>query len=153
MDTENLVIDNGCDREAVEALNELLPESEAIPALTLIIKPIYPIDGAALVVSAEKEKVLWVLNLVSHHKANHFKVLLSSVNVIAQEKIVRFWREVSNLKYTQKVNIFSVDVARDDEGHIELQKIWLADENLLTFFYKHFYLRFLQIYGFDSHVR
>lgn len=64
MDAEDLVIDNSSDREAVEALNELLPEFQRVATLALIVESINTIDGAAFVVSSEQEEVLRILDLV-----------------------------------------------------------------------------------------
>jgi len=44
MNAENLVVDDGGHREAVEALDELLPQLQAVPTFALVIKPIDTVD-------------------------------------------------------------------------------------------------------------
>ena len=53
MNAENLIIYNGSDWEAVEALDELLPQLESVSALALIVEAIDSVDGAALVITSE----------------------------------------------------------------------------------------------------
>lgn len=53
MNAENFIIDNSSNGETVEALDEFLPELESVSALTLIVKSINSVDGAALVVTSE----------------------------------------------------------------------------------------------------
>lgn len=45
-----------------------------------------------------------------------------------------------------------MDVTGDYEGHVELKQIRLPNENLLTFFNKHFNLLLFQGYGLDAEV-
>lgn len=48
----------------------LLPEFKIF--LTLIIKPVDSVDGGALVVPPEHEKVLGIFDLVGQHQADRF---------------------------------------------------------------------------------
>lgn len=61
----HLLVYECCHRQAVEAVGERLPQPDVVPSLALIIEAVYPIDGRALMVPAEQEKVLWVLDLHS----------------------------------------------------------------------------------------
>lgn len=67
---EDLFVDDGCDWQAVEAVRKCLPKLDIVSPLALIVETIDPIDGRALVVAAEDEKVLWVLNLVGQQQAD-----------------------------------------------------------------------------------
>jgi len=60
-----------------------LPELDVIPALALVIKAIYPIDGGTLVVAAEDIKVLGVLDFVGEEEADGFQGLFAAVHVVA----------------------------------------------------------------------
>ena len=62
---DDLLVDDGRYGQAVEAVGERLPELNVVAALALVIKAIDPVDGGALVVTTQEEKVLWVLDLVS----------------------------------------------------------------------------------------
>lgn len=62
-------------------------------------------------VASQEEKVLRVLNFVGKQQADRLQALLSSVHVVAQEQVIRVWREVAVLKQPQQVVILSMDVA------------------------------------------
>jgi uncharacterized protein YqiB (DUF1249 family) len=113
---EDLLIDNSGNRETVEAVGERLPQLDVIttfaythqltivdPAqphktLTFIIESIDSVDGSTLVISAEDEKVFWVFDLVCEQQANRLERLLSSVDVVTKEQIVRLGREAAVLE-------------------------------------------------------
>lgn len=58
-----LLVYECCNWQAVEAVCEGPPEPDAVPPLALIIEPIDPVDGCALVVASQEEEVLGVLDL------------------------------------------------------------------------------------------
>ena len=64
MHGENLLVDDSGDGKAVEAISEGLPQFDVVPSLAFVVKAIDTVDGGALVVPAEDEKVLRVLDLV-----------------------------------------------------------------------------------------
>ena len=125
MDAEDLVIDDGGDREAVEAVDELLPKLERVAPLALVVEAVDAVDGPALVVATQQEEVLGILDLVSQQQADDLEVLLAAVHVVAEEEVVRLGREPTDLEDSQKVDEFSVDVTRDDEWRVQLDKVWL----------------------------
>ena len=53
MNAKNLIIDNGGDRETIEALDELLPKFQCVSALTLIVESVNSVDGSALVITSK----------------------------------------------------------------------------------------------------
>ena len=52
MHCEDLLINDRCDWQAVEAVCEGLPEFDVVPTLALVVEAIYAVDRGALVVSA-----------------------------------------------------------------------------------------------------
>ena len=44
---------------------------------TFIVESVYPVDGGALVVAAQQEEVLGVLDLVGQQQADRLKALLA----------------------------------------------------------------------------
>ena len=137
MDAENLVIDDRRDREAVEALDELLPELEGVPALAFIVEAVDAVDRAALVVASEEEEVLRVLDLVGEHEADDFEVLLAAIDVVAEEEVVGFGREAADLENSEQVNKLAVNIPRNNQWRVQLNQIWLRDEYLLTLLDEH----------------
>lgn len=51
--------------------------------LTFIKKAVNSIDGGTLMVAAEKEEVLWVLDLVGQQEADGLQGLLASVHIVS----------------------------------------------------------------------
>lgn len=64
MHGEDLFVDDGGNRQAVEAVRKSLPQLDVVPALALIVETIDTVDGGTLVVAAQDEEVLGVLDLV-----------------------------------------------------------------------------------------
>ena len=88
VNAEDLVVDDGSDWEAVEAMDELFPELQRISSFALIVESVNPVDGTALVVSSQQEKVLGVFNFVRKEQADHLEVLLTPIHVVSQEQVV-----------------------------------------------------------------
>ena len=82
MHTQYLIVNYCCHGKTIKAISERFPEFDVVASLAFIIKTVNPIYTGTLMVSAEEEKVLGVLDFVSKHQANSFKGLLASVNVI-----------------------------------------------------------------------
>jgi hypothetical protein len=110
---ENLLINDCCDRKAVEAVSKGLPKLNVISSLALVVESIDTVDGSAFVVAAEDEKVLWVFDFVCQQKADGLKRLLASVDVVAEEEVVCFWRETSILEKTEEIVVLAVNITAD----------------------------------------
>jgi hypothetical protein len=80
---EDLLINDGGDGQAVEAISERFPEFDIISALALIVETIDTVNRGTLMVTAEDEEVLRVLDLVREKQTNGFERLLSSVDIVA----------------------------------------------------------------------
>lgn len=83
MHCEDLFIDDSRDWQAVEAVCERLPQLDVVSSLALVVETIDTVDGGALVVTTENEKVLGILDLVCEEKTDGFQRLLTTVNIIA----------------------------------------------------------------------
>lgn len=77
---------------------------------TLIVKAVDAINACALVVAAQDEKVLGILDLVREEQADRLQALLSTVDVVTQEQIIRFWREATVLEQAEQIVILAVDI-------------------------------------------
>ena len=86
-------------------------ESESEGVRTFVIEPIDTVDARALVVPAEDEEVLRVLDLVRKEQTDRLERLLASVHVIAQEEVVGLWRKTTVLEQPEQVVVLAVDVA------------------------------------------
>jgi hypothetical protein len=115
---EDFVIHDGCHREAVEAVSESLPQLNIIPTLAFVIKAVDAIDTGTLVVASQQEEVLRVLYFVRQQKTNglegllayHFKILKTSVDVIAKEEVVALRGVATVLEESQQIEILAVHI-------------------------------------------
>lgn len=113
MHRENFLVDDCCNRQAIEAISERLPQLDVIPPLALIVEPIYAVDRRTLVVPTQDEEILWILDLVREKQANCFKRLFASVDVVPKEQVVCFGWESSVLKEAEKVVILAMNITTD----------------------------------------
>lgn len=81
-----------------------------IGTLTFVVKAVYTVDGCALVVAAQDEKVLWILDFVGQQQADCLQRLLAPVDVVAQEQVVRLRRKPSVFKKSKQVVVLPVNV-------------------------------------------
>ena len=110
---ENLFVNNGSNRQAIEAVGEGFPELDVISPLALIVETIDTVDGCAFMVAAKHEEVLRVLDLVCKKQADGFERLLASVYIIAEEEVVRLGGEAAIFKQTEKIVVLTVYIATD----------------------------------------
>ena len=89
MHTYDLVINHRTTRQTVEGIAKLLPHFDRKPASALIVEAIDSIDSSTFMVSSQQKEVFRIFNFVSKQQTDNFKRLLSTVNVVAQEQIVR----------------------------------------------------------------
>ena len=65
---------------------------------TFVIEPVYSVDTGTLVVSAQDEEVLRVLDFVCEKETYGFQGLFTAIDVVSQEQVVGFWREAAVLE-------------------------------------------------------
>lgn len=73
MHSEDLFVNDGCDRKTIEAICEGLPQLDVVSSLTLVVKAVNAVDGGTFVVAAKDEEVFWVFDLVCEQQANGFE--------------------------------------------------------------------------------
>lgn len=64
MHSEDLLVNNGGNRQAVKAVSECFPELDVVATLALVVKSINTVDRGAFVVSAKDEEIFGVFDLV-----------------------------------------------------------------------------------------
>lgn len=129
---EDFLVDDGCNRQAVEAVRKRLPQLNVVTSLALIVEPVNAVDAGALVVSAEDEEVFRVFDLVGQQQADGLERLLASVDVVAEEEVVGLWREASVLEQAQEVVVLSVDIAAN-LSLVSVTKHWTLVLQIHTF--------------------
>ncbi len=113
MHGEDLLVDDGGNGQTVEAVGKGLPQLDVVAALALVVEAVDAVDGRALVIAAQDEEVLGVLDLVGQQQADGLERLLAAVDVVAQEEVVGLGREAAILEQPQQVVVLAVDVAAD----------------------------------------
>lgn len=98
---EDFLVNDGCNGQAVEAVCERLPQFDVVPSFALIVETVDSVDGRALVIASQDEEVLGVLDFICQQKADGFKGLFTSVNVVSQEQVIGFGWEASILEKSQ----------------------------------------------------
>lgn len=110
MHGEDLLIDDGSNGEAVEAVGEGFPQLDVVPSLALVVEAVNAVDRGALVVAAQDEEVFGVLDLVCEQQADGLERLLATVYVVAEEEVVGLWWETAILEETEQVVVLAVDI-------------------------------------------
>lgn len=115
MHGEDFLVDDGGDWQAVEAIGEGFPELDVVASLALVVEAVNAVDGRALVVAAEDEEVLGVLDLVGQEKADGLKGLLATVDIVTEEEVVGLRWEATVLEETEEVVVLAVNITADLE--------------------------------------
>ena len=126
---QDLLVNDGGDRQAVEAVRECAPELDVVSALALVVEPVDAVHAGTLVVAAQNKEVLRVLDFVREQKADRLQTLLAAVDIVAEKQVVRLRGEATVLKKAQQVVVLPVDVAADLDGRLELEQNGLLDED------------------------
>ena len=118
---KDLLIDNSCARETVEAVCERLPKLDTKASLTLVIEAVNAVNRRAFMVTTENKEILWVFDLVRQQEADRFQTLFTAVDVITEEDVIRLWWEASVLEQSQEIVILPMDIAADLNWSFQLQ--------------------------------
>lgn len=107
---ENLLINDGGNRQTVEAISKSLPQLNVVAALALVVESIDTVDRSALVVATQNEEVLGILDLVGEQEADGLERLLATVDIITEEQVVGLRGETAVFEEAQKVVVLAVDI-------------------------------------------
>lgn len=107
---EDLLVDNGGNGQAVEAVCECFPQLDVVSTLAFVVESVDTVNRCALMVATENEKVFRVLDLVRQQQANGLKRLFATVDIISEEQIVCFGGETAVLEETQEVVVLAVNI-------------------------------------------
>jgi hypothetical protein len=110
---EDLLVDDGSNWQAIEAVGKRLPKLDIVSTLAFVVEAIDAVDGCALVVAAEHEEVLGILDLVCKQQANGLQRLLAAVDVVTEEEVVRFGWKSAVLEQTEKIVVLAMYITAD----------------------------------------
>jgi len=83
MHAQYLVINDCCNRQAVEAIREYLPQPDIEPPLALIVETIYSVDFRIFMVPSQQENLFRVPDFVCQQQAYSFQALFASIDIIS----------------------------------------------------------------------
>jgi len=148
----DLVTDEGRGREAIEDVAKSLPQIDAIAPLALVVEAVDPANRRRLVVPPEKEKVLWILDLVCEEEADCLKTPLTTVNVVSQEKIIGLRRKPPVVEDSEQIVVLPVHISTKLEGSLQFQEHGLIDKDVPRSCAKMLYLFRIKMYVLASWV-
>jgi hypothetical protein len=67
------------------------------------------------VVPSQDEEVLGILDLVREQQADRLERLLATIDVVAQEQVIRFWGKAAVFEQTEEIIVLAVDITLKDE--------------------------------------
>lgn len=70
MHAEDFLVNQGSNREAVEAVGENLPQLDGVATLALIVKAVDSVNRRTFMVSAQQKEVLGVLDFICEQEAD-----------------------------------------------------------------------------------
>jgi hypothetical protein len=118
VNTEDPFVNGSAERKLVEDVAEDLPNFDVVATLALVVEAVNSGNGGALMVTTEKEKVVGIIAFVDEEQRHDFQGILTTVYVVAQEEVIRRWRESSKLKQTQEIVILTMYVStHGDRGY------------------------------------
>jgi hypothetical protein len=82
---EYLATHHCSDGHAVETTGENFPKLHGISPLALVIETIYPIQGGALMVSSQEEKVIRIFDFVAQKQGDTLQTLIATIDIVAKE--------------------------------------------------------------------
>jgi len=88
---KDLLVDDGSDGQAVEALSEGLPKLYVVSPLAFVVETVDPINGSTLVIASQEEEIFWEFDLVGEQEADGLQALLSTVHIVSKKEIICLW--------------------------------------------------------------
>mmetsp|Transcript_39827 Transcript_39827/g.86833 ORF Transcript_39827/g.86833 Transcript_39827/m.86833 type:complete len:440 (+) Transcript_39827:188-1507(+) len=142
-------VEQAAEGQSVETLHELVIDFGVLELLRLAFEVEVGAHGARLVVAAQHEEVLGLLDLVGHEQGHHLQRLFAAVDLVAQEELVGLGREAALLEQPDQVHVLPVRVPAHVDGGLHFHKDWLLSEDGLTQSYQSIYFVNIQVYIFS----
>lgn len=128
---EDLAVDQGSQGQVVEQVREILPDvGVAVLPETLVVESVDLGDLAGLVVAAQYRDALAIADLEGHEQGDGLDGVVSSVDVVAHEEVIRVWRFATNPEELHEIVKLSVNVTADGDRALHLLDVRLLRQNL-----------------------
>ena len=140
MDTENLTIYRGRQRQVVKQVRELLPDGKtSILALALDLEAVDLRNLARFMITSQKKKPAWKPQFEQYQVRNGFNGSGPSVHIVSQEEVIRVGYFTSNSKQLDHVEELTMYITDDGDRRRHLANILLARQNFFHFRTGHLY--------------
>jgi len=80
---KDLLIDDGCNWQAVETVCECFPQLDVVSSLAFVVETVNSVDRCTFVIASQNEEVFGVFDLVCKQQAYRLKGLLASIDIVA----------------------------------------------------------------------
>jgi hypothetical protein len=97
----------------------------------LVVKTIHLRDLATLVVSSQNGDAIPVADFERHEQSDSFKGVVSPINVVSHEEVIRFWTGTSDPEELGQIVELAVDIAADGYRGAYRLHIGFFSENFL----------------------
>jgi hypothetical protein len=92
VEAEDLIIDQGCEREIIEKVGEVFPDVRVtVFSKTLVVEAVDLCDLAGFVVTTEDCDALRISDFESNQEGDGFNGVVSSINVVAYAQELALW--------------------------------------------------------------
>ena len=132
MNTEYLLIDDGCDGQEIKDFSEGAPDIEG-PVFfdALIIEAIDLGDEPGLVVSSEEGDSVFVPDFQGQQQQECFDAISASVHIVTQKYVIGVGRISANFEQLKQVVQLPVDISTNSDWGSNLDYIGLVLQDFL----------------------
>lgn len=135
MDAQELLVNGSTERQGAERLYACIINDGGVLVDTLLLEAKVGGQMAALVVASEEEEGVGIMDFKGPEVEDTFNAEVSTVNVVAEEQILRFNWIATNLEQLHQVVKLAVNITAYCDWGINLQKRGFGVKNLRARFY------------------
>lgn len=133
MGAKDLSLDDCCERQVVKEFSQHFPDVVVLVlAHTFVIESIVLSDASGLVVASEDGETFLVPDFETEEEADSLGRVVSSVDIVPQEEVVRGRDIASDSEEFHKIVELPMDVSADVDGSPNVDNIGLFREYLST---------------------
>lgn len=124
MQAEDLLFNEGCEREVIEQISEIFPDiSVSINSEALVIETVHLCNLSTLVVSSGQGDAVLVTDFVAHQQRNRLDGVVTSVNVVTHEQVICLRGLTSDSKQFQQVVELTMHITTN--GHRTFDRLYI----------------------------
>ena len=122
MHTNNLFANHATYWHRVEDVCEIFEQPNVVASLDVIEEPIHLVDAGTLVIPSKQEEVLLVDNFVAVQQDDRFNAVLSTINIVPKEEVVRLRWKSAFVEDPQQVVVLAMRIATDANRWLDFKQ-------------------------------